>query len=316
MIWYWISFALIAAAIPSGLFAIKAWSDRRQNHSNEERKIAMRNIFMLCVFYWLCDLFYMACFIQNLTCKYIFGCLIVFGFFINCWGAISSRKERTKFENISLIVDFLVGVGISIYLIYTICDESLRTIITAILSALFGGLMTLAGVAWTIKSSEKERKANEIAKVKPYFSFGALTQEPKPGSYTMTCFTDPSKEIYTLYEAYVRIDNSNLSVLVLKQIFHDGSWHDLTLNQTIVPGGSLIFSFCFNNPLGIYLKVCDCLGNSYYYKCEMLGCPPFYQSPTTSIGKRLDTIKGVTEISKSELEIALQKEVKHDRQID
>ena len=42
-----------------------------------------RRIVGYIVFYWLCNLFYMSCFINNLICKYIFGGLIMLNIFMN-----------------------------------------------------------------------------------------------------------------------------------------------------------------------------------------------------------------------------------------
>ena len=52
----------------------------------------------------------------------------------------------------------------TVYLIYLIPEKELQAIILTIVAALYGGLITLVGVAWTIKKSDKDRKADEILK--------------------------------------------------------------------------------------------------------------------------------------------------------
>lgn len=68
-----------------------------------------------------------------------------------------------------MLQDFLVGIGLTVYLIYLIPEKELQTIILTIVAALYGGLITLVGVAWTIKKSDKDRKEDEIKHEKPYF---------------------------------------------------------------------------------------------------------------------------------------------------
>ena len=60
-----------------------------------------------------------------------------------------------------MVFDFVLGVGLSIYLIYIIPNEGLQNIIIPIVSAVYGGLLTLVGVAWTIKKSDSDRKQEE-----------------------------------------------------------------------------------------------------------------------------------------------------------
>ena len=59
-----------------------------------------------------------------------------------------------------LLTDFLLGIGLTVYLIYIIPNSSLQEILIPIISAVYGGLLTLVGVAWTIKSNNKDRKAD------------------------------------------------------------------------------------------------------------------------------------------------------------
>ncbi len=68
-----------------------------------------------------------------------------------------ANQARNVILKWSLLQDFIVGVGISIYLIYIIPNDDLQTIVIAIIAAIYGGLFTLAGVAWTINKSDKDK---------------------------------------------------------------------------------------------------------------------------------------------------------------
>lgn len=55
-----------------------------------------------------------------------------------------------------------------VFLIFKIPDESLRNILTAIVGAVLTGLITLVGVAWTIRHANEEKNIEEIKKNKPF----------------------------------------------------------------------------------------------------------------------------------------------------
>ena len=60
-------------------------------------------------------------------------------------------KAKTGFLRWGLLQDFIVGVGLSIYLIYIIPNTKVKEIVIPIIAAIYGGLITLVGVAWTIQ---------------------------------------------------------------------------------------------------------------------------------------------------------------------
>lgn len=313
MIGYWVSFAIIALLIPIGLVFSKTWATKNGNYTDEQEKSTNINLLKYWMLYWLCDLFYMACFIDNLICTFIFGILIMLVIFLNVWSSFAFPKAKTKIRKYCILQDFLVGIGLTIYLIYIIPNEELQTIVIAIVSALYGGLITLTGVAWTIRKSDKDRKEDEIVRAKPFFSFVPLPCEPKGGTFKNICFPDLVKETNCIHEVYSQIDNSSLSVLILKRICHDGKWLDLSMNQTLIPGGSLILNFRCKNFLFIYLEVADTLGNSYFYKIELLGMPnPLYPSITSS-GLKFNTIRGIKELSKDQINKELKEADFYDK---
>ena len=85
MIGYWTSFILIAIIIPVGIFTFIEWGATKMDTkpTKEQHARACAKGFYYTFFYWLCDLFYMACFINNLICKYVFGGLILVIIFVN-----------------------------------------------------------------------------------------------------------------------------------------------------------------------------------------------------------------------------------------
>ena len=93
---------------------------------------------------------------------YVFGLLSIVIIFTNL---ISVFLSENKLLNKMISFDLILGIGLSVYLIYMLPDEQLKTIVTAVVAALYGGILTLVGVAWTIRHSDKERREECICKV-------------------------------------------------------------------------------------------------------------------------------------------------------
>lgn len=302
MIGYWISFALIAILIPVGLASLKVWGEKRFNYSDEQKKNARISLFKYWMFYWLCDLFYMAWFLNNIACEFVFGCLLMVIILMSVSSSLISSNRKTAFQRVGLLQDFLVGIGLTVYLIYLIPEKELQTIILTIVAALYGGLITLVGVAWTIKKSDKDRLEDETKREKPCFSFNPQFKEfPLSGS-EKACFPPIESEQKYKCEVFVQLENSDKSPFVLKRLFHDGKWVELEGNFTILPSGKCFLSFYFDSPLDIFLAVEDTLGNEYYYNLKVVFLGSLPNCPGTSTcNQALHTLREIKEISKEEL---------------
>lgn len=301
MIGYWISFTLIAILIPIVLESFKVWVEKHFNCTDEQKKNASINFFKYWMFYWLCDLFYMACFLDNLICKFIFGCLIMVIVLMNVCFSFVSSNCKTFFQKIGLLQDFLVGIGLTIYLIYLIPEKELQTIILTIVAALYGGLITLVGVAWTIKKSDKDRKEDEIKHKKPYFSFNPQFHEIPLNGLEKACFPPIEGEHKYKLEVLVQLENSDKSPFILKKLYHDEKWFELEGNFTVLPSGKCFLSFYFDSPLDIVLTVQDTLGNEYYYMLYVLMAALPNGAVLSSSGRLFYTLREIREISKDEL---------------
>lgn len=318
MIGYWISFALILLFIPIGLAGIVVWLERKHSFSDAQKKNARANMMKYWLFYWLCDFFYMAWFIDNLVCKYVFGLIILCIIFTNLSISFSSPKNKTGVERAGMVQDFIVGIGLTIYLIYLITNPSVQTIVTAIVSAIYGGLITLAGVAWTIRKSDLDRKNDEIKKAKPLFSFNPQLRECSIDGSAKACFTPTDYEDGFSCETHVEIENSDNSSFSFNKLFHDGEWFELEGNKVVLPSGKCYFVFDFSDALDIVLSVKDSLGNEYLYLLKVL-----MVTPTNGIGggfthsnKIFHTLREIEEISIDGLDKLIKnkqiKEAKND----
>lgn len=167
--WYWFIFILAIFAVPYGFIALKAWYEDRYETTKEDNKNAILNIFKLTLFYWLADFFYMAWFKNWILWQYIFGGLILLIIFFNLSSAFLANSEKNKTVKWMLLQDFMIGIALTIYLIYIIPEQftGLQTIVTTIIAAVYGGLLTLVGVAWTIRRQDVMREKQYRSEIKP-----------------------------------------------------------------------------------------------------------------------------------------------------
>lgn len=191
MDWQWVIFAIIALAVFTLFGHVGRYVKRKGKWTKEQERAIKVNAIKYMFFYVLCDLFYMSFIVDNVFLRYIFGVLILLIVLYNLTMAFLSKVTKNTLQRIGILQDFIIGIVLTIYLIYIIpgkqveingvvtLDNSLRDIITTIVAAVYGGLFTLIGVAWTIRKGdvdrnkelariEKERKEEDRKKHVPY----------------------------------------------------------------------------------------------------------------------------------------------------
>lgn len=170
--WWWAGFVIFAVCFPMFIFGIRKHLEKEKNYTSEQIKRSQENCWKYVLFYWLIDLFYMSIFnywqaaeqlkTPWLILQFVFGGLAMIYIFYNLTRVFLAKGEKHWW---GLLQDFVLGISITIYLIYLIPDtNNLQTIVTAITASVYGGLLTLIGVAWTIKrqddiNQEQEKKA-------------------------------------------------------------------------------------------------------------------------------------------------------------
>lgn len=170
MWWQWLIFIIIIIVTPFAVAYVGVCVKRKNKLTKEQEKAIEVNVIKFVLFYWLADLFYMSFIIDSMSCKYIFGGFILLIVFYNLTMSFVSNTTKETWQRIGILQDFIAGVVLTIYLIYIIpgkqikvngavvVDNSLRDIITTIVAAVYGGLLSLVGVAWTIRKTDKDRK--------------------------------------------------------------------------------------------------------------------------------------------------------------
>lgn len=273
MIGHWIAFSLLLPIIFFGCFACLSYTWKKSPPNEKQKRLSSINCIKYIAFYWLCDLFYMACFNYWLIWKFVFGCLILIFVFVNLAKAFIVPKTRSILETIGLLQDFLVGIGLTVYLLYIIPNQTLQDILIPIISAVYGGLLTLVGVGLTIRKSDKDRKDDETKKAEPIFSFNMLYSEPHANDFGKVCLCSSERSKHYQCEASVVIENSINSAFEMKWIYHDGKKHTLEGNTRRIPASpndKCLLSFLFSSPNDIFLAIEDSLGFNRFYEMKVL----------------------------------------------
>lgn len=301
MIGYWISFALlfpfILFAVPySKIQSVKMFKIKL---TPEMDKVANVRVVIMILYLWLWNLFYMSMFTNNMVCKYIFGGLIMIIIFMDLANAMSYPRQRNWLEKWLMVQDFIVGIVLTIYLIYIIPNADVKEIVVPVVAAVYGGLLTLVGVILTIKKSDKDRKEDEVKKARPVFAYNMLRQEPKLDiTMQKVCISDSTEQLKESCDTYVELENSNLSAFEIKRVYHDGYWVNMEGNTTVLPSSKCILNFRFiDKPLSLFLEVEDILGNAYYYQLFVL-----FLGIQSSNGMTLHTVREIKNISKDDME--------------
>lgn len=299
MIGHWITFGVLFLFIPVGFAYWGVLCTKKHNPTEQQKKNMNVTLGKCTLLFWLYDLLFMAIFNQWHVMIYIFGLLSIVIIFTN---VICVFLSENKLLNKMISFDLLVGVGLSVYLIYLLPDEQLKTIVTAVVAALYGGILTLVGVAWTIRHSDKERREEEKKKAKPIFTFNMVLEEIKDIRTKKVCFDVADNGIEYVYHVVAELENSDHALFEVKRVFHDGKWNEIEGNTVVLPNKSVYFDFRFNCDVNnLFLEVKDGLDNSYYYEIKVLSCnllPGIVRNSNTEL---LHTIRELKEISIDEI---------------
>jgi len=163
--WLWVIFGVVAIYTFAFFISLLSYNLKHKELTKDEKQKISINVVKYILLYWLFDLTYMGVFNDWFWTTIICGTLAVTFVFYNLALALFNIVESLR---VWLVLELLFGMGTAVYLIYIIPNEKLQSIIVAIVAAVFGGLFTLIGVAWTFKKGDEDRKEDERKKNIPY----------------------------------------------------------------------------------------------------------------------------------------------------
>ena len=133
--WHWFVFGLIAVVIPFAFIHFQLWSQKKLSFTDEQKKNANVVTVKYILYFWFLDCLYMAIFNQWILWIYILGIITLIKIFYGLTVTFLGKKQKNAILDISIVFDFLLGIGLTVYLIYLIPDKfiNLQTIVTAMI---------------------------------------------------------------------------------------------------------------------------------------------------------------------------------------
>ena len=303
--WWWAIFVLVALFLPVFVFGMRNFLKKENEYTEEQLNTSLKICWKYVAFYWLIDLFYMA--ILNywtadeqsqtvwLALQFVFGGLAMVYIFYNLTRAFLSNTKKHWW---GLLQDFLWGVAITVYLIFLIPNDALQTIVLSITAAVYGGLLTLVGVAWTIKDTnekrkedlirvETERKEEERKKNIPYIRL-AFNKDLPPlvANATMENILnfENSEELARLerkvfYQISIKdfiIKNLSNTNIILNGVIAYGKYFEFSRMEIVEPDACCLVKTTKNTMISvaypeqtIFLVMSDTLGHQYKTECRL-----------------------------------------------
>ena len=226
---------------------------------------------------------------------YILGVITVIVVFYNLTSVFLKGNKTIQFL---LPFDFLLGLGLSIYLIYTIPDTDLQQIVLTIVASVLGGLLALVGVAWTIRAGnttrqedlqrlENERREEERKKHIPYIRV-AFERDASPmvADACITSCLDLQKQkdrdllngntFFSINVENFKIKNLSSGNIILQGVIFHGKLYKFSRLVVVEPGANCQINTTNNWHVSvacpeqsISLIASDVLGNQYQLTCNV-----------------------------------------------
>ena len=279
--WCWFAFAVIAWEIPICFCWFKAYADNKGNYTKEQHTRTSINTIKNIIYWWLLDCLYMAIFNQWKAWIFIFGGIILIRNLYILTVAFLNNYDKGAFFSVAMLIELLLAVAITIYLIYLMPDTNkLQTIVTAVVAAVYGGLLALVGVAWTIKKSDRDRAQAEIDRCKPLLfiydidTYHLSIRLPNKSVCINRKAAPHSPETRIVYRFNdLIVHNSDFSYCSICGVILDNNYFSFVFNQVLNKDTCIrleidecaIVERKIDN---VYLHIKDILNNDYYLKVK------------------------------------------------
>lgn len=251
---HWLLFGLFALIIPCGTFNFMLQGLALNDISKEKKVNAARRLIIFTFYLWFVDLFYMVSFNNWLVWIYILGIILLL---IAISNLIKVFLGKTEVFKKFILGDLLIALILTAFLIYKIPEKygSLQSIVTTIVAAVYGGMLTLTGVAWTIKRQDEIRKEEEKREIKPYVVL--VNETFNRLNVKKMCFANiggygkiGEDKTYILDERFL-IKNVGRAACVLAYIKINGKKQNCVMQSLVVNENALVCSIHKKNLIKI-----------------------------------------------------------------
>lgn len=264
--WMWVIFGIVALCIPTFFLSLLMFHIKNDHPSEEAKQKSSLNIMKSILLYWFIDLLYMSIFNGWLIPTFIFGILSIVIIFFNLINAFLNGAKSLRFF---IVLEMILALIMSGYLIFIIPNDSLQEIVLTITAALYGGVLTLVGVAWTIKKGDEDKKESYKLTLKPWLFFLRQRITPEDRTNNPSCVFTTSGLSETKERNLCVLKNTDNGIAILKKI--------ATKNYEYFPVGDAVLDkncifnvyICFDDEdtqEDMRLVVEDVLHNEYVYK--------------------------------------------------
>lgn len=197
-----------------------------------------------------------------------------------------NTTKVTLFQTMLYVVVYiLLIIGVPFLLKYAgVKDDIVKNIITPIYAAAIGGILTLSGVAWTIKHADRQRKEDERKNLQPLFNFVNRNLYQKVDGRKLTFIyggalinvgdnNDLQKSPAEIYIESFDMENTGKTEFFVCGIYINGIFYKTQAKELIKKEHTIIFDFdqiCFNidSVKEIKLYVEDLIENHYLMQLE------------------------------------------------
>lgn len=310
--WHWLVFGLFIILVFFTFIDINLILRSKQELSDIQKKNADKVTIKYILYFWLLDCLYMVIFNQWRVWIYILGIIVLIKVCYSLVRAFLGRRQKNAVLDICLIFDFILGIGLTIYLIYIIPSEfeNLQAIVTTIVAGVYGGVLTLVGVAWTIRHSEKQKHEDELIKAKPLFTFNVMTEKNPLAGNRKVCLIGANEEVLPLtelmhanknkIESYAELENSANSSFRINRIFYDNAWHEASANNIVLPSTKILIQLLRDDVVTHpVMEIEDIFSRKYYYDMMFI---MYLRTYDNAFDGRKTTLYELKEITESELQ--------------
>lgn len=167
----------------------------------------------------------------------------------------------------SMWLFFFIGIIISFILRYAINDCELRATLTTVMSGVLGGAITLAGVAWTLKKGESDKKETQRLTLKPWILW--LSESPRTKIEYQNYYFSMSGLSETGDKIVACLKNTDNGIAILKKITTSQYEYYPIGDATVDKNSKFIICVAFDendHKEDLCMIVEDVLHNEYRYK--------------------------------------------------
>lgn len=243
------------------------------------KKEIIISVVSLSVFAALYILFVVALFNKLETLLYIVGLLLISVLIWNMIRPLTKKGMLIILDWIEMALSFVPFIILLSIYIASLPDDSFKTVATAISASSIGGLLTLLGVAVTIKYTQASKEEDEIKKIKPcIFPISVETWSTIAKENKSTATLRINEETTELEKGtendeairfeYLFIANADISMCTFFGILVNDHLIKFDYERVILKNSNIAFIidyyFKFKEPVeSVYLILEDMLHNPY-----------------------------------------------------